>query len=248
MVGDIRVDATSYPDAVTRILAWAAEGRSRSVCVASANNVVLAHGDPAFTGAMRGADLVTPDGMPLVWSLKLFGLRDATRVYGPSLTLAVCAGAAAAGIPVGFLGGNAEVLSDLLASLRSRFPDLDVAYAWDPPFRPLTPEEEGGVARDVERSGARILFVGLGAPKQELWMAEHRGRIPAVMVGVGAAFDFLAGRKKQAPSWMQRAGMEWLFRLAHEPRRLWRRYLIGNPRFVALIARQMLRNRKAGVT
>jgi N-acetylglucosaminyldiphosphoundecaprenol N-acetyl-beta-D-mannosaminyltransferase len=240
-----RVDATSYSDAVARILTWATAGESRYACAASVNNVVEAHRSGSFREVMNAADLVTPDGVPLVWSLRLLGLKHATRVYGPDLTLALAGAAAEEGVPVGFLGGHEEVLRDLVAGLRRRFPGLIVSYAWSPPFRRLEGAEDERMILDIERSGARILFVGLGAPKQEQWMAEHRGRIPAVMVGVGAAFDFLAGRKRQAPSWMQRVGLEWLFRLVQEPRRLWKRYLVRNPVFLALFGAQLFRERAA---
>jgi N-acetylglucosaminyldiphosphoundecaprenol N-acetyl-beta-D-mannosaminyltransferase len=182
--------------------------------------------------------------MPLVWGLRLLGVAGATRVYGPDLTPAVCALAADHGVPVGFYGGTQDVLERLTAKLRQRMPGLKVVYRSSPPFAPPTPEEERRTVQDLHRSGARILFVGLGAPKQEWWMAAHKHRVNAVMVGVGAAFDFLAGSKRQAPRLVQRLGLEWLYRLVHEPRRLWRRYLYRNPRFVALFAAQLLQERR----
>jgi N-acetylglucosaminyldiphosphoundecaprenol N-acetyl-beta-D-mannosaminyltransferase len=242
----MRVDATSYQHATAEILRWGSLGESRYVCVATVNNVIEAYDDPAYLQVMDGADLVTPDGVPLVWALRLLGVEGATRVYGPDLTPLLCERAAALGIPVGFYGSEPEVLDDLTARLVRRYPGLEVAYAYSPPFRPLTPAEDGRVADSINRSGAQLLFVGLGAPKQERWMAAHRGRVAAVMLGVGAAFDFLAGRKRQAPAVLQRLGLEWLFRLVHEPRRLWRRYLYRNPRFVALFTAQLLRQRLAG--
>jgi N-acetylglucosaminyldiphosphoundecaprenol N-acetyl-beta-D-mannosaminyltransferase len=189
---------------------------------------------------VNAADLVTPDGMPLVWALKAFGIGDASRVYGPDLTLVVCEHAAAHDVPVGFYGGSPAVLDDLVAALRHRVPGLRVCFAQSPPYRPLTAEEDEAAVQAMRRSGAGIVFVGLGAPKQESWMAEHRHRLPAVLVGVGAAFDFIAGHKRQAPRALQRAGLEWAFRLATEPRRLWRRYAERNPRFVVLFTRQLL--------
>jgi N-acetylglucosaminyldiphosphoundecaprenol N-acetyl-beta-D-mannosaminyltransferase len=188
---------------------------------------------------MNAADLVTSDGMPLVWSLRLLGLSRATRVYGPDLTPILCDRAAAAGVPVGFYGGTPEVLESFIGNLKARYPELQVVYRFAPPFRAPTKEEDTQVDREIIESGAGIIFVGLGTPKQELWMAARRGKIPAVMVGVGAAFDFLAGKKKQAPHLMQRMGLEWLFRLCSEPRRLWKRYLYRNPRFVFLLAKQL---------
>jgi N-acetylglucosaminyldiphosphoundecaprenol N-acetyl-beta-D-mannosaminyltransferase len=238
-----RVHATSYRQATDQVLGWAAAGEPRYVCVATVNNLIEGCDDPGYNQTMEAADLVTPDGMPLVWGLRLLGVPDASRVYGPDLTLWVCEEAARRGIPVGFYGGTGDVLDDLAATLTRRFPGVRVAYGWSPPFRPLTAQEEARVREELRRSGARVLFVGLGTPKQERWMADHRD-LPMVMVGVGAAFDFLSGRKRQAPRALQGLGLEWLYRLAQEPRRLWRRYLYRNPRFVALFAAQLLRERQ----
>ena len=236
----VRVDATSYPDATDRIVRWAGQHESRYVCVCTVNNVIEAYDDRAYREVMRRADLVTPDGMPMVWGLRLLGVAGATRVYGPELTPAVCERAAELGIPVGFHGGTPEALTALTTTARQRWPDLRIAYAQSPPFRPLSPEEEERTVKEIDRSGVQILFVGLGAPRQERWMAEHQGRVNVVMLGVGAAFDFLAGSKRQAPRLVQTLGLEWLFRLVNEPRRLWRRYLYRNPRFVALFATQLV--------
>lgn len=240
----MRVDATSYAHAAEQILRWARRGESRYVCVATVNNVIEARDDPAYHALIEAADLVTPDGMPLVWGLRLLGVAGATRVYGPDLTPAVCALAANHGVPVGFYGGTEHVLERLTARLQQRLPGLRISYRSSPPFRPLTREEERRTVEDLDRSGARILFVGLGTPKQERWMAAHKHQVNAVMLGVGAAFDFLAGSKRQAPRLVQHLGLEWLYRLAHEPRRLWRRYLYRNPRFVALFAAQLLEERR----
>lgn len=236
----MRVDATSYDDASERVMAWAAQGASRSVAVATVNNVMEAHDDRSFASVMDACDLVTPDGMPLVWALRALGVRGATRVYGPELTPLLLAQAARHGVPVGFYGGTDEVLEALRSRIERDLPTLEVAYAYAPPFRPLTPEEDAEVVEAIVASGCRILFVGIGCPKQERWIVEHRPAVPAVMLGVGAAFDFYAGRKRQAPGWMQRSGLEWVFRLATEPRRLWKRYLRHNPRFVALFAAQLV--------
>jgi N-acetylglucosaminyldiphosphoundecaprenol N-acetyl-beta-D-mannosaminyltransferase len=235
----MRVDPTSYEEATEKVLAWAAAGESRYVCVANVHMVMEAHDDPSFRALVNAADLVTPDGMPLVWMLRRLGYPHQERVCGPELTSRVCAEAARRGVPVGFYGGHPEALEALVRNLSARFPGLRVVYAYSPPFRPLTPEEDERVTEEINASGARILFVGLGCPKQEWWMAEHKGRVRAVMLGVGAAFDFHAGRVRQAPVWMQRAGLEWLFRLVQEPRRLWRRYLKHNPRFLLLAFLQL---------
>jgi N-acetylglucosaminyldiphosphoundecaprenol N-acetyl-beta-D-mannosaminyltransferase len=239
----MRVDATSYADATDRILSWAAAHESRYVTVATVNNVMESYEDASFRRIMDASDLVTPDGVPLVWGLRALGVRRATRVYGPDLTPHVLRAAAQQGVPVGFYGGSQDVLDVLLQRVRVAFPDLRIVFGVAPPFRTLTAEEDEQINRDIEASGARIVFVGLGCPKQERWMSEHRPSLRAVMVGVGAAFDFLAGSKRQAPAVLQRMGLEWLFRLATEPRRLWRRYLRHNPRFVVLFGRQVLRTK-----
>jgi N-acetylglucosaminyldiphosphoundecaprenol N-acetyl-beta-D-mannosaminyltransferase len=242
----MRVDGTSYEHAATEIMGWASRGESRYVCIATVNNVIEAHDNPAYQQVMEQADLVTPDGMPLVWGLSLLGVRGATRVYGPDLTPILCERAAAAGIPVGFYGSTPQVLADLTANLGRHYPGLEIAYAASPPFRPLTPEEDAAVRERIDQSGVRLLFVGLGTPKQELWMAANSEAVRTVMVGVGAAFDFIAGRKRQAPKLMQRLGLEWLFRLVNEPRRLWQRYLYRNPRFVGLFAVQLFKHWLSG--
>ena len=240
----MRVDATSYEDGARRVLAWAGEEQGRYVCVANVHMTMEGWDDPAFRRLVNDADLVTPDGMPLVWALRRLGTHDAQRVYGPTLTLHVCDLAAREAVPVGFYGGRPEAIDRLVPNLRARFPALTVAFAESPPFRALTPAEDEAVVARIRASGARVLFVGLGCPKQERWMAAHRDRLPLVQLGVGAAFDFHAGMVRQAPPALQRAGLEWAFRLAMEPRRLARRYLHHNPRFVWHLGRQMLFERQ----
>ena len=238
----MRVDATSYNEATRTILDWARRRESKYVCIATVNNVMEAVDDEKFCGVMNASDLVTSDGMPLVWGLRRLGVKGASRVYGPDLFPRILQAAEEGGIPVGFYGGANEAVLDRLEKEATRqFPDLRIAYRWSPPFRPLTPAEDEDVTSQIAESGAGIVFVGLSTPKQELWMAAHRGRMPVVMLGIGAAFDFFTGTKAQAPRWMMRAGLEWLFRLVTEPRRLWRRYLKHNPRFVVYFAWQLLR-------
>ena len=238
------VHGTSYAHASQLVTDWALDHASRYVCVATVNNVMEAYDSPQFRRVMNEADLVTPDGMPLVWGLKLLGYRGASRVYGPDLTPVVLRMAMENRIPVGFYGSSQPVLDRLLQAIANRFPALEIAYAFSPPFRPLTREEDEAIVDAINRSGARILFIGLNTPKQDFWMAQHRGRVQAVMLGVGAAFDFLAGTKSQAPRWMMRIGLEWLYRVATEPRRLWKRYLKHNPRFVVFFTLQLLGWRK----
>jgi N-acetylglucosaminyldiphosphoundecaprenol N-acetyl-beta-D-mannosaminyltransferase len=236
----MNVNPTSYVKATGLIRGWAQERDSKYVCVATVNNVMEAYDSAEFQRVMNQADLVTPDGMPLVWALRLLGHKNASRVYGPDLTPILLQTAADEGIPVGFYGGAPEVLKRLLEVVAQRFPKLQVAHSLSPPFRPLTPQEDEQVVAAINNSGVRILFIGLNTPKQDYWMAAHKDRVRAVMVGVGAAFDFLAGTKLQAPRWMMPLGLEWIFRLATEPRRLWKRYLKHNPRYVVLVALQLL--------
>lgn len=237
----MRVDGTSYQDAAARIVAWAREPRPHYVAAANVHMVMETVDDDRFRAIVNAADLVTPDGMPLVWLLRRSGVTDATRVYGPTLTMHVCGAAAEAGLPVGFFGGTPSASAGIVAAVQARFPRLQVAYAESPPFRELSDEEDARVTSDIVTSGTRILFVGLGCPKQERWMASHRDRLALVQLGVGAAFAFHSGEVRQAPAWLQGLGLEWAFRLAMEPRRLWRRYLVGNARFVTLLGRSWLR-------
>jgi|SRR5579872_4313312 len=239
----VRIDATSYIDATERVLDWARRDESRYVCCAAVNNIMEARRSADYQAVMDQADLVTSDGMPLVWMLRWLGASSAARVYGPDLMSYLLKAAADAGISVGFYGGTPRLLTHLLALIRLRFPRLRVAFAEAPPFRELSPDEDRRITRSMQDAGVRILFVGLGSPKQDRWMHAHKNRVQAVMLGVGAAFDFLAGAKPQAPRWMQSSGLEWMFRLASEPRRLWRRYLMQNPKFVALAVAQLLRAR-----
>jgi N-acetylglucosaminyldiphosphoundecaprenol N-acetyl-beta-D-mannosaminyltransferase len=236
----MRVDATSYGDASRRVARWAHDGRPAYVCVATVHMVMEAFDSSAFRRIVNGADLVTPDGRPLVWALRSLGVKDATQVRGTDLTTHVVERAAREGLPIGLYGGTPDLLERFVGILDRRYPGVRVVCRIAPPFRPLTPEEDEAVIEEILSSGARILFVGIGCPKQERWMEAHKERIPAVMLGVGAAFDFHTGRVRQAPGWIQVAGLEWLFRLLMDPRRLWKRYVRHNPRFVARFLLQLL--------
>jgi N-acetylglucosaminyldiphosphoundecaprenol N-acetyl-beta-D-mannosaminyltransferase len=197
--------------------------------------------DPDVRTALNSADIAATDGMPLAWALQSLGAKGQRRVYGPDLMLALCGQAARLGHRIFLYGGRNETLAILCSRLNARFPSLEIAGAYAPPFRPLTPNEDHACVKRILASDADIVFVGLGAPKQEQWMAEHRSRLPGiVMLGVGAAFDFHAGRVRQAPRWMQGYGLEWLFRLYVEPARLWRRYVLLNPLFLAMWALQTM--------
>jgi N-acetylglucosaminyldiphosphoundecaprenol N-acetyl-beta-D-mannosaminyltransferase len=222
----------------------AANGRGY-VTAAAVNLVMSAREDPATRAAVLGATLAVPDGQPLVWALKALGHTRATRVYGPDLMAHHCARAARAGTPIYLYGGRTPAALELLQErLRARFPGLEIAGADSPPFRALRLDEEERAIAAIDGSGAQVVWVGTGQPKQELWMQRMRPRLQApLLAGVGAAFDFHAGLVAQAPPWMGRSGLEWTYRLAREPRRLWRRYARHNPRFVAGFAHQYLRER-----
>jgi N-acetylglucosaminyldiphosphoundecaprenol N-acetyl-beta-D-mannosaminyltransferase len=240
----VRVDVSDYLEAAHAILAMAESGGGMT-CVATVHTLMEAWDDPGFRAIVNDAELVTSDGMPLVWSLRALGARQASRVYGPTLLPFVCEHAARRGVPVGFYGGSPEVVGELTHRLVRRYPRLAIAFRHSPPHSDAPPALDDEVAAAIEESGARVLFVGLGCPKQERWMAAYREHVSCALVGVGAAFDFVAGAKRQAPAWMQRAGLEWLFRLGCEPRRLWRRYARHNPRFALRIALQIARERNA---
>jgi N-acetylglucosaminyldiphosphoundecaprenol N-acetyl-beta-D-mannosaminyltransferase len=228
--------------AVDLVLGALREKRRGYICVTGVHGVMESQADPKVRAILNNAFLCTPDGMPMVWMGRLAGFRGIGRVYGPDLMLDVCAATAGQGFRHFFYGGANGVAAELQRCLTSRFPGLDVTGVYEPPFRPLNTTEEKALQAQVAAAHPDILWVGLSTPKQEKFMAEYLPRLPVtLMVGVGAAFDFHTGRVKQAPQWMQQTGLEWLYRLFQEPRRLWRRYLRNNPRFAALAVCQLLR-------
>ena len=189
---------------------------------------------------LNRAALVTPDGMPLVWAMRLLGIKQQTRVYGPDLMLEWCDRASKLQIPIYLYGGTNSTLEKLQTNLKQKFPNLIIAGVHSPPFRPLSMAEETEDIERIHNSGAKVVFVGLGCPKQELWMARQQGKLQAIMIGVGAAFNFHSGEVSQAPRWVMKMGFEWLYRFSCEPQRLWRRYLMNNPIFLGLFAWQLL--------
>lgn len=241
-----RIDALDWTEAVDRLVAWGARRQSRTVCICNVHSVVTAAQDPSFMAVINGADLATPDGMPVAWMLRLLGRRGQRRINGPDLMWRYLGEAERQGQVVSFYGSTDETLALLRAAMLRVFPRLQVGVMISPPFRALGEDEEAAYRERIEACGTAVLFVGLGCPKQERWMAAQRGRLNAVMVGVGAAFDYHAGTIKRAPAWMQHAGLEWLHRLASEPRRLWRRYLVTNSLYLWLAARQLIARRTAG--
>lgn len=236
------IDALDWPQTITRIYGWAAAQESRVVCICNAHSVVTARQDLNFDDVIRNADMATPDGAPVAWLMKRLGAVNQARINGPDLMWKYCAHAEKTGESMYLYGASDATLEALLKALKSSFPKLHIVGAYSPPFRALTREEDDAIIQEINNSGAGVVWVSLGCPKQEKWMQEHRGKINAVMVGVGAAFDYHAGTIKRAPLWMQRHGLEWLHRLMSEPRRLWKRYLITNSLFILYAARQLLAN------
>jgi N-acetylglucosaminyldiphosphoundecaprenol N-acetyl-beta-D-mannosaminyltransferase len=241
----VGVSAVNIPLAVEVIDGWIEARTPNYVCVTGVHGIMESQNNPRLRQIHNQAGLVTPDGMPLVWLSKFGGQRHVDRVYGPDLMLAFCQHAVARGYRHFLYGSSEEVLAQLEYNLRQRIPDIHLVGSYSPPFRALTAEEDQAIVEQINAAAPDVVWVGLSTPKQEQWMAAHVGRLSApVLVGVGAAFDFHAGTKQQAPYWMQRSGLEWFFRLVTEPRRLWRRYLYNNPRFILSVCLQMsgLRN------
>jgi len=238
----VGVSSINLDDAVTTIEGWIAERSRNYVCVTGVHGVMESRSDQRLRDVYKEADMVTPDGMPLVWLLRLFGKRRTERVYGPDLMRKMTAVSSQRGYRQFYYGGVEGVADKLTQVLVNAHPGLEVAGTLCPPHRELTPEEDEAVVSAINAARPDIVWIGLSTPKQEFWMASHLGRIEApLMIGVGAAFDFLSGTKRQAPRWMQRSGLEWLFRLCSEPRRLWRRYAYIVPAFAILAVGQLMR-------
>ncbi len=237
----VGISAINIPMALEVLDAWIKQKHHTYVCITGVHGVMESQTDPELRRIHNQAGLVTPDGMPMVWMSHLAGHKHVDRVYGPDLMLAVCEVSAKRGYRHFFYGGNEGVPELLRDKLQQKFSGLQVVGTFSPPFRSLTPEEDAAIVAQINAAQPDIVWVGLSTPKQERWMAAHLGKVQApVMVGVGAAFDFHAGLKPQAPRWIQRSGMEWFFRMVSEPRRLARRYLQNNPRFVFAVLMQLL--------
>lgn len=233
------INPLTMGNAVARIEQAMRERYQGYVCVAAAHSVMDCLREESLRRIFNRSMMTTPDGMPLVWLARAQARQPVERVYGPDLMLAVCQSTVSQGFRHFFYGGEPEVADALAARLKTRFPGLEVAGTFSPPYRPLSIEEDTQVIQLIDRSRSDLVWIGLGTGKQERWMADHLGRVQAsVMVGVGTAFDVLSGRKSQAPRWLRQIGLEWLFRLASEPHRLWRRYL-EYPWFVALVLAQL---------
>lgn len=240
----VRISAINMEGACS-FIAEAIEKKNKGyICVCPVSTVVECRKDERFRRIVNAAALVTPDGMPTVWLGRFKGHKDIRRVYGPDLVLAVCAMSEKKGYRHYFYGATPETCRLLESRLKEKFPALNIAGSYAPPFRELTQEEDERIVGEINRLRPDVVWVGLGSPKQDFWMHDHSVKLNAsILAGVGAAFDFLSGAKKQAPRWMQRVGLEWFFRLCCEPARLWRRYLVGNPRFVYYLLQDSLRQK-----
>lgn len=240
----VPIDVVGWDEALSRIHVWAKVRESRYVCICNVHSVVTAGQDAAFGRIVETADMATPDGAPVAQMLRVSGFHTQQRINGPDLMWKYCEQAALRGESIYLYGGLPTTLEVLQQRLKVAFPGLVIAGAYSPPFRVATAEEDEADVARINASDAGTVWVSLGCPKQEQWMAAHRGRINAVMIGVGAAFDYHAGTIKRAPEWMQNAGLEWLHRLCSEPRRLWKRYLTTNTVFLAKAMRQLLRAKR----
>jgi N-acetylglucosaminyldiphosphoundecaprenol N-acetyl-beta-D-mannosaminyltransferase len=238
----VRVSALTLDTAISVIERWIADRSANYVCITGAHGIIASRSDENLRRIHNEAGMVTPDGMPLVFMARRLGFKSVSRVYGPALMRRLTQISASKGYRQYYYGGGPGLVQRLAWSLAKQHPELQVAGTFAPPFRPLTKEEDDAVVAGINAAAPDILWVGLSTPKQELWMASHVRRLNVpVLIGVGAAFDFLAGTKRQAPAWIQNAGLEWAYRLASEPRRLWRRYAKIVPLFLFLAGVQIVR-------
>lgn len=236
----LSLDAITWEAAIARIAYWSARRESRYVCICNAHSCVTAGQDGEFAKVIEGADMATPDGAPTAWMLRKLGYTEQQRINGPDLMWKYCAHSVSTGEAMFLYGASPDTLQLLQVRLREEFPGINIAGAYSPPFRALDEAESEQVVAMINNSGASIVWVSLGCPKQEKWMALQRDRVRAVMIGVGAGFDYHAQTIRRAPLWMQHNGLEWLYRLGSEPRRLWRRYLVTNTLFILGATKQLL--------
>lgn len=240
----IDISLGPYTGFTDELIGHALSSRSYYACVANVHMLVEAHKSAPFANIVNNADMVTPDGKPLTWGLRLlYGIKQ-QRVAGMDILPDLLAEAEKKQIPVGFYGGTPAMLDATEKYIRANYSQLKIACLYSPPFRPLTGEEEAGVVKMINDSGAKLVFAVLGCPKQEKWMADMKGKINAVMIGIGGALPVLVGMQKRAPKWMQRSGLEWFFRLSQEPRRLFKRYATTNSLFILLLLKKKLSFKK----
>jgi len=229
---DTKIAALKFEDTVDVIEEWARIKKPSYVCICNTHSLVTASNDRGFQEALDKADLCTPDGMPLVWALKMLGFKDQDRVDGPKLMLKLCENSILNKNRIFLFGSTPGTLEKMTKALKERYEGIIICGSYSPPFRDLTNQEEHEIVELINHSRPDIVFVGLGCPKQELWMSRNLMKMNTVMIGVGAAFDFISGGKKRPPIFFQRIGLEWLFRLISDPKRLWKRYAYNNPMFI----------------
>lgn len=235
----MNVDSISKEEIHKKILGWVENNNSKYICIANVHMVMESYDSTKFRKIVNNADIITPDGMPLVWWLRRYN-KSQERISGPDLTVYLSEKMQDNNINFGFYGSSNETLSKLKENILRKYPNLSITYTYSPPFRELEELEKENIIEEINQKKVDVLFVGLGCPKQEKWMYEQKNKINSVMLGVGAAFDFHAGNKKEAPKLLQKLGLEWLFRFIQEPKRLWKRYLKHNPRFIFLIFKELI--------
>lgn len=234
------IDALDWNECIEKITEWGDARKSRTVCLCNVHSAVTATVDDALANALANSDMVLPDGAPIAWALRRKGNKNQPRIAGPDLMQALCNKLQKSGSQIFLFGASAETLDKLATNLNTLYPALKIAGKSSPKYGHWTHNEEESYVSEINNSGAGIIFVGLGCPKQEIWMINNREKIKGVMLGVGAAFDFHADTVKRAPKIYQRLGLEWLHRLLSEPKRLWKRYFITNSRFIYLIMKEQL--------
>ncbi|MCK5013154.1 MAG: WecB/TagA/CpsF family glycosyltransferase [Candidatus Omnitrophica bacterium] len=241
---DVPVSSVNIPQACDVIDGRINDRKKVYICVAPVSTIVDCQSDHEYKKVLNNADMITPDGMPLVWIGKLKGDKNIGRTYGPDLMQALCRSGEKKGYKH-YLYGSTESTCGLLRNvLKRKFPNIDIRGHYAPPYRPVHAQEDESIVNEINSADPDILWVGLGSPKQDFWMYEHRAKLKApIIIGVGAAFDFIAGVKKQAPRWMRRFGLEWFFRLCSEPKRLWKRYFLGNTKFIYLLIKHSIKSR-----
>ena len=237
----IDVDVLSWDSTIKKIISWASRNQSKYICITNTSSLVISKKNKLLQKSLKNADMVTPDGMPVALLMRLYGATNQQRINGPDLMLKTCLEASQLNLSIFLLGGTEQVLMQLHKNLQSMFPNLNIAGTYSPPFGDFSETENRKISNLINNSSANLVWVAFGNPKQEIWMSQNSKNINSVLIGVGAAFEFHAGFIKRAPKWMQKYGFEWLHRLFQEPKRLWKRYLVGNTMFVVHSFNQMVK-------
>lgn len=236
----MRVDEMSIDKSLALIIDWANRRESKYICVSNVHMCMEAFDKSSFQNIVNSADQVVPDGMPLAVGMRLLGSKYSQQIRGADLTRSILEHANNKGLVIGLYGGTEEAVAKIVSIIKKEYQSITIGCGISPPFHALSEQQDNQYVKIINDSNVQILLVGLGCPKQEIWMANHKGKVNAVMVGVGAVFDFLSGTKMEAPRWIQNIGLEWLFRLLSEPNRLWKRYATHNPRFIIYFFKQLL--------